>query len=394
MRFCVAVTLGVILLGAVEFYSYLRYLPGAREEVESAVKLELAQGVSPTEREYWREIEAADNLTYHQYVLWRRLPYDGKFVSIDQEGIRRTLHTHCDDRTFTVWMFGDSAMWGAGAPDEATIPSLMASDYEKAGKLACIVNYAEKGWSNTQEMVALIEQLKHTARKPDIVLFYDGGSDAFGAYQSGRADVHQNYISFKNFLDEWAAAQKSGFTYLKRTNTYNLLARIADKVPYHNENDPVPAAARDVETLSAAVVDNYLKNMDIVNALARQYNFRAIFAWYPNMAVGHKRLTQFEQQVLNLEYETFPDVGTMYAATYQKAREVKSPDFYYLADLLDDQKDSLYVGISHLKPEGNEIVAARLFDILEHTNPASTASGVARSTQAGRSGPSPHPRGD
>jgi hypothetical protein len=68
---------------------------------------------------------------------------------------------------------------------------------------------------------------------------------------------------------------------------------------------------------------------------------------------------------LNMEYQKFPGLGLMYQATYQRGREVKSTDFYYLGNILDDQKGSLYVGISHLKPEGNEIVADRLFEILE-----------------------------
>jgi hypothetical protein len=100
--------------------------------------------------------------------------------------------------------------------------------------------------------------------------------------------------------------------------------------------------------------------------LAKQYGFRAIFAWYPNMPVGHKALTPYEQQVLNMEYQKFPGLDQMYQATYQRGRAINRPDFHYLGDLLDDQKDSLYVGISHLKPEGNQIVADRLFDILEH----------------------------
>ncbi|MGA7290691.1 MAG: hypothetical protein WBX02_21480, partial [Terriglobales bacterium] len=58
--------------------------------------------------------------------------------------------------------------------------------------------------------------------------------------------------------------------------------------------------------------------------------------------------------------------GQMYQATYRRGREINRPDFHYLGDLLDDQKDSLYVGISHLKPEGNQIVADQLFDILQH----------------------------
>jgi hypothetical protein len=387
VRFCVAVTLCVILLGAVEFYSYRRYLPVAGDQLEPAVQLDLAQGGSVAEREYWKEFEQANKVTYHQYVLWRRAPYQGEVLSIDQDGVRRTLHSQCDrnEKTFTIWMFGDSVMWGAGAPDEETIPSYVARDYEKAGRPVCIVNYAEKGWANTQETIALIEQLKHATRKPDVVLFYDGGTEAFAAYQSGRADVHSNYNSFKNFLDNWGASQKAGFSYLEQTNTYRFLEKIAVKAPFHNKKDATPAVARDTEMLSAAVVANYVQNMDIVGLLGKQYGFRAIFAWYPNLAVGHKELTPYEQQVLNMEYQRFPDLGAMYQATYQKGRELKNPDFYYLGDLLDDQKSSLYVGISHLKPQGNEIVAERLFEILEHKSSIPSAAAAANA-----SGPSPN----
>jgi hypothetical protein len=378
VRLCVAVTLGVVLLGAVEFYSYRRYLPAARDVMEPAVKLELAEGGSAAERRYWKEFEQANKVSYHQYVLWRRAPYQGEVLSINQDGVRRTLHTQCDDKTFTIWMFGDSVMWGAGAPDDETIPSFVARDYEKAGRPVCIVNYAEKGWANSQEMIGLIEQLKHTTRKPDVVLFYDGGTEAFAAYQSGRADLHSNYNSFKNFLDKWGASQKAGFSYFRQTNTYRLLEKIAIREPFHNKKDDVAVAARDTDTLSAAVVENYEQNMDIVDLLAKQYGFRAIFAWYPNMAVGHKELTPYEQQVLRMEYQKFPNLGSMYQDVYKRGLKLNHPDFHYLGDLLDEQKSSLYVGISHLKPEGNQIVADRLFDILEH--PAS-------STAANTSGP-------
>jgi hypothetical protein len=287
-------------------------------------------------------------------------------LAINQEGVRRTLHTQCDAKTFTIWVFGDSVMWGAGAPDAETIPSLIAGNYEKAGRPVCIVNYGEKGWANTQEMIGLIEQLKHASRKPDIVLFYDGGTEAFAAYQSGQADVHSNYNSFKNFLDNWSAGQKAGFAYFRQTNTYRLLDNIAVKTPFHRKQDETPVAGPDTETLSAAVLQNYAQNMDLVALLAKQYGFRPIFAWYPNMAVGHKELTPYEQQVLDMEYKRFPGLGPMYQAVYKKGRAIERPDFYYLGDLLDDQKGALYVGISHLKPEGNQIVADRLFTILEH----------------------------
>ncbi len=372
VRLCVAITLAVALLVAGEFYSYWRYLPAARDTMEPAVKLELTEQGNAAEREYWREFEQANKVTYHPYVLWRRRPYQGQLLTIDQNGVRRTLNTQCDDKTFTIWMFGDSVMWGAGSPDASTIPSLLAAAYQRTGRQVCIVNYAEKGWSSTQELIGLIEQLKHAAHKPDIVLFYDGGTEAFTAYQSGMVDVHSNYSGFKNYLDNWSVAKKAGFSYLRETNTYHFLEKIAIRAPFHKK--PVASTPdRDVQGLSEAVVQNYLQNMNTAELLAQQYNFRPIFAWYPNLAVGHKQQTPYEQEVLRMEYQKFPGLGAMYQAAYDKARQINHADFHYLGDLLDDQKQSLYVGISHLKPEGNQIVADRLFELLQQA-PSGSAS--------------------
>jgi hypothetical protein len=365
VRLCVAVTIALLILAATEVYAYLRVHPNVNA-LELAAKLEIQQNESPAERQYWKEFKQANKVTYHPWVLWRRKPYDGQFISIDQDGIRRTLHSHCDDAAATtVWLFGDSVMWGAGAPDADTIPSYIAADYEKAGHPACIVNYAEKGYANTQEVIALIEELKHTKRKPDEVLFYDGGSEAFVAYQNGIVDVHSNYFSFKNFLDNWGAYEKAGFGYFSQTNTARFLKKMGERVQPQPKQAKKASAILDVDAVSKAIVENYSQNMDIVNLLAKQYNFRPVFAWYPNMAVGHKELTSYEQQVLASEYHQFPDLGVIYKATYDRAREMNRPDLIDLADLLDDEKDSMYVGISHLKPAGNQIVADHLFGILQ-----------------------------
>ncbi len=377
VRLCVAVTLGVILLCAVELFSYERYLRTQPDLFEPVVHLDFAQGASAAEHKFWAEFAQANKVNYHQYVLWRRAPFQGEFISINQEGVRRTLHTRCDNQTFTIWMFGDSVMWGPGAPDAETIPSFVAQDYEKAGKPVCIVNYAEKGWSNTQEMIELIEQLKHSTKKPDVVLFYDGGTEAFAAYQSGQADVHSNLNLFKGFLDSWGNTQKAGFAYLRQTNTYRLLKRLSLKASSGLGQAKKSGQARDTEVLAAAVVENYIQNMDIVSLLARQYGFRPIFVWYPNMAVGHKQLTPYEQQVLGLEYRKFPGMDLMYQAVYEHSREINRPNFYNFANALDDRKDSLYKGISHLNPEGDQIVAGRLFDLLQGKTSSAADSSAA-----------------
>ena len=363
VRLCVALTLALIFIVGVEMYAYRRGIENQHAmgpEVEAAV----VQGTEE-ERQYWKEQQPAQKVQYEPYVLWRRAPFDGKAISINADGIRRTLHTHCDAATFTVWMFGDSVMWGWGSPDSETIPSLVAADYERAGRQVCIVNYGEKGWANTQELFALIQQLKHADRKPDAVLFYDGGTEAFTAWENRQVDVHSNYLEFRNYLEGWITEKKSGFSYLSRTNTYRFLKNIAARVsPEEQASDSV--SENEAETWSQAIMQNYQANMDVIELLAKQYSFRPIFVWYPNMAVGHKQLTAEEADVGRRVTKKFPGMDLVYRAAYEKCREVSRPDLYYLGDLLDDTKTPLYRGIAHLSAAGNQIAADRLFQILEN----------------------------
>ena len=379
VRLCVALTLALIFIVGVEMYAYRRGIENQHAmgpEVEAAV----VQGTEE-ERQYWKEQQPAQKVQYEPYVLWRRAPFDGKAISINADGIRRTLHTHCDAATFTVWMFGDSVMWGWGSPDPETIPSLVAADYEKAGRQVCIVNYGEKGWANTQELFELVQELKHADHRPDVVLLYDGGTEAFTVYENKKVDVHSNYLDFKNYLESWIIERKSGFSYLSRSNTYRLLENIGARIaPKEDSSDKISES--DAQTWSYAIMQNYQENMDIIELLAKQYSFRPIFVWYPNMAVGHKQLTPEEAELSRRLKKRFPGMDVVYRAAYERCREVSRPDLYYLGDLLDDTTTQLYRGIAHLNATGNQIAADRLFQILQNPPNQAIAKNAALTSKA------------
>lgn len=374
VRFCVAVALSIVLLLSGELFSYWWSPTSASDAMEPVINRKLSNA-SEAEREYWRQYDESRKFTFHPYVLWRRQPFHGSMINVDEAGIRRTSHSECNDRNFTVWMFGDSTLWGAGASDDETIPSLLAADYERRGQQVCVVNYGEGGWANTQEVIELAEQLKHSAGKPNIVIFYDGGTEAFTAYQSGQVDVPSNSNNFKNYLETWSSEQKPGFLYFRKTNTYRLLERVAEKLS--GKRTEASLTDDQVESLAAGVLRNYEQNIDLVRLLARQFNFRPIFTWYPVLVSGHKPLTTFEIEASLNQEKTFPGITRMYRAAYRECGQAQAQyaNLYCLNDVFDGHKEWLFRGISHVKPAGNQIVADRLYDIIEHgSSPATHAS--------------------
>ena len=124
ISFVVVFLIAIEVLSAIYLkISYVRH--GGLENVPGAAALSVYKSYSwaPT---YWREEVAAFNVSYEPYVLWKRAPYRGETVTIDEEGLRLTAHSQCTAQNYTVWLLGGSTMWGAGAPDWLTIPSLLA----------------------------------------------------------------------------------------------------------------------------------------------------------------------------------------------------------------------------------------------------------------------------
>ena len=135
---------------------------------------------------FWQEqalrIKTKARTTYVPFRIWGNSEWHGKFVNTDagEMGIwRRTVHpTACDHPKSTVWVFGGSAIFGTGVPDDATIPSYLAGKLEaQPGACVTVMNFGVEGYVSTQELIVLTEQLKAGGR-PDMVIFYDGFNDA------------------------------------------------------------------------------------------------------------------------------------------------------------------------------------------------------------------------
>src|SRR5271165_5616418 len=73
---------------------------------------------------YWNEVDASNKFQFRPYVSWRRKAFSGQYVNVDGDGIRRTVNPNCSPTARRVWMFGSSALWGTGAKDDETIPSI------------------------------------------------------------------------------------------------------------------------------------------------------------------------------------------------------------------------------------------------------------------------------
>lgn len=359
LRLCVAISIGLILLVAGEVCSYL-FL---QSRVAGAEQAEKISGNQPWSRTFWQERETAGkNVEYHAYAIWRRAPFQGQTVFVDNDGLRKTYHSYCDTDSYTIWMLGNSALWGYATPDWQTIPSLLAAEYEKQGQKVCMLNFGEMGRVSTQEVIELMLALKREARKPNLVIFYDGVSDSELPLESDQPDIHTDFNSIKSLFEEHLKDEKTPFAYLRKTYTY----RVAVELTKFLRLD-VPAGKRanpDRATQARATLDNYLKNQELVRTLSQHYHFDCLFVWQPGLLADRKPFSPPEELIRVHEQRSHTGVEPLLRATYDQVQHIEAPDFLNLADLFRDHQESIFVDPNHLTAEGNQLVVTEIFERL------------------------------
>jgi lysophospholipase L1-like esterase len=349
----------------IEGASYVWLLGRSPKKVASAGPPSLMDSESWAP-EYVREAPDAEQTQYRPYVIWRRAPFSGKTINVDSDGIRKTWYTSCGPGDRTIWMFGDSALWGTGSPDWETIPSHLAKLYSESGHGLCINNFGEKGWVSTQETIQLMLALKRTTKRPDLVIFYDGVSDSMVPYPSNVADSHTNFDAMKTIVEEGPSEHRAGFAYLKHSNTYHVLGMLQKQFRASAASPEKGRTGLSIADVSASTSDNYQKNIEIVEALSQHYGIRCLFVWQPVLFVGNKPRSEDEQGIARAaENELHSGTSQLIQATYDRVKGMSRPDFLYLGDVFSGEAGTMFVDFRHASPEGNRVIAGRIFKFAE-----------------------------
>ena len=330
---------------------------------------------SPWVHRYRKEFHESNVMKWVSYVYWRRQPYRGDHINVDSSGIRRswapaTRPPGPSDRA-TVFMFGGSTMWGAGARDDFTIPSILAKQLAKDGRAFDITNFGEAGYVSTQEVIALLLELQK-GNIPDIVIFYDGFNDTYSAYQQRVAGLPLNE---PNRAREFNLSTKKK---LKELRTQVLRDMVDDLstirfsrglVPRWRNRDESKLFANQENAVDSAstggpdalgVLATYRNNVELVKALAGHYGFRYLFYWQPT--IFHKtHLTEYEES----ERKKLHAMESFFLEAYDAVRQsglTRGGDHpvHDISRILSDVNDPLYMDFCHLGEPGNELIARRM----------------------------------
>ena len=346
LRFCISVALAVGLLVAGECGAY--YLNRHRGG-------------------------GADKYGYRAYVVWQVVRPQSNIITLDVDGLRRTVYSQCDADAYTVWMLGGSGLWGHYNPDAETIPSLMAKRFQDEGRKICVKNYGQRGWASTQELIELMLELKRAPKKPDLVIFYDGTVEAFLPLDSDLPDVHLEYSTVKAKF-EGPSAENAGFQYLRTSNTYLILQWIAARLGLNDPDNTRVISDEQAAAMARYTLTNYSRNMEMVDALAARFGFQYAFFWEPWLGIAGKSLTSHEVSVKDGEWKHNPGGAKVMAATYELFRSASRPHLFYLGDVFNNRRQTLFVDGTHPTGEGNQIITDKIFQTIQQQIQSSSSA--------------------
>jgi lysophospholipase L1-like esterase len=318
--------------------------------------------------QYFDELASLPGFKWHPYVYWRRVPSEGHSFNIDEEGLRKTWNAKKGDSELPrvrIFMMGGSTIWGIGARDEETIPSIVAQLLTREYKLNVeVTNFGASGYVTTQEVIALLRELQR-GNTPNLVVFYDGVNDTFCAYQNkGVAGIPQNESNREREFNLLRPEQirhlykEALLVTFKSSSTYYVLRSLVRKTTGrdllsfgHNGFVPPPP-----NQMASEVARIYAWNVKLVQNLGETYGFRTLFYWQPTVYTKDK-LTPYERQ-------TRGDDGMKpyytEATTAVKTQLSNIDSFHDISGVFNGDPRPYFIDDVHVTGAGNEIIAHRM----------------------------------
>lgn len=306
--------------------------------------------------QYFSEFQESFQAEYFPYLGHRRKPnYEGKFVTLDNDSHRKTyFNCPSEDSSINIFMFGGSTMWGSGARDIGTIPSLTAYGLCKENFSVKITNLGETGYVNTQELFQLELELRK-GNIPDIVIFYDGVNDVFSSYQNSISGFPQN---INNRIQEFNSRKKIN---LQGTfSNFNELILKISKLAQKRGFIEVPIKPISKE-LAISTKDVYESNIKIVQALGKEFGFHSLFYWQPTI-VTKETLSKDEQNIY-----VDPSIRDSYLLVSEEM--AKSSKVTDLTNIYDSETRTIFIDWAHKSERGNLIIAKKMTeDVINYLN--------------------------
>jgi lysophospholipase L1-like esterase len=320
---------------------------------------------------HYREIERLEE-RWEPYVYFRPKPFAGSTIRVGSDGLRATWQPPNDanDRlargSLKLLMLGGSSLWGFGARDDRTIPSLVARGLFERGWRVEVKNLSGIGYVSTQELIALIRELQ-AGYRPDLVIFYDGVNDASSAYLEGESGLSTNESHRRQEFNLLQSPARLGAALIaklvKDSGSYRFAQAVHRRFPRGFAPSIAARSPESIDRLAGDVVTRYIATIRIVESLSRGYGFRPLFFWQP-IIFTKRAMVQVERE----EAQKYAWTEPMFRAVFERIRTsaelANNPAFHDLSGIFDGTEGLVFIDYCHTTEAANERIAAAMADRL------------------------------
>lgn len=314
----------------------------------------------------WAETHFAEyadiQSSYEAFYGWRYEPMQGRTITIDGEGRRRSSTEDEATPDRSVAFFGGSTLWGVGADDAGTIPSF----YDTLDPNRQAVNFGTVAFNAHQELNLLIKTLAEGYR-PEAVIFYDGVNDALQKchVDNGDAYGHAQETRIRSVLTENQRWSDPPLAFALQP-TIRLLEEAGKVLFKPAASAPVYDCDRKPEK-AEAVARLMLTDWRIAREQAERHGAEFLAVLQPTAYGSRSKLDHLElDPVWGRQYETvYPIIVSLLESEFTDLEDV----FLDLRAALD-QDDYIFIDWCHLSPNGNEIIAERIDEALRQRSGA------------------------
>jgi lysophospholipase L1-like esterase len=257
--------------------------------------------------------------------------YPGRFITV-RDGRRVTVGVppRAGGR---VLVFGGSTIFCAEVPNDLTVPSLLQAELRERGKSYEVLNFGVPGARAVHQLARLrTVQLRPT----DVVVFYDGGNDAWQIYEQIR--------------DEHAAATprrqiRRALELVERRSRVLFNAFLSDRLMYIDRDSIVRRSRDRVTEAWSTPVEEARREVESAGARFLHVLQPHLFTYARSSARGPMG----------------EDIAAVYRALQSAVVGTEDVD---ATGVFDASTTSPYLDWVHLEDDGNRVIAATLADVI------------------------------
>lgn len=287
---------------------------------------------------------------YVDFLVWRQVKFDGKTINIDENGLRRTKQaTNIENESVRYLFFGASTIWGYGAPDALTIPSLYT---EK--KSVEIVNYGQLGYGSRQIFTSIANyyiERSQDDRKKNVVILCDGLIDPYYFCRNNQKEI----VSSRQYDIQMALKAPLSFSYILAPSMF-LASKIKMKFARDETGEELWYCACDdcdrADYIAETIVRTWVFAEELVSA--NNDDFFAVFP--PSAAIGSPCLEHLQTP---LDPGWIQSARKVYSLVKEKVEAYPEINFIDLTDIFNSD-EPIYIDRCHYSPKGNEIYVEAL----------------------------------